>query len=99
MRELIIHVTRLTSSLENGKKGIMKPIPIGVEQLPAKLQAGVRKYLNRHPRVSALETELRFALDGSHWVVGATTTGGRAFGRTPLAALKRFANVFLLRTF
>lgn len=85
---------------ENGIPDVsseMDPIPYPLEELPLKLRAGVQTYFNRHPSVSALVTELRFALNGNQWVVG-DAAGRRAFGDTPLSALKAFAHAFLPMT-
>ena len=60
------------------------------------MQADIRDFLTLHPSVSALATELRFALNGDSWIVGAGE-GIRAFGKTPLSALEAFAKHFLPR--
>ena len=74
----------------------MKPIPVKVEQLPARLGNPLKRYFKRHPAVAALETELKFGLNHDQWIVG-DAAGRRAFGRTPLTALRHFADEFLPR--
>jgi hypothetical protein len=71
----------------------MKPILLRVEELPLQLQRGVTRYLKRNPRISALATKLRFT---RHWTAG-NGAGMRAFGKTPLAAMKNFATEYLRR--
>lgn len=75
----------------------MKPIPVKIEKLSPKRRAEIRRYFKRHPGVAALAAELRFARDEDTWVVG-DSTGRRGFAKSPLDALRRFANANLPET-